>query len=354
MAGSPLKPIRTTRLLSFGLTCAFVLWIAFFAPSCSSLWAEEIQLDDAPVLTLADAVSLALENNRELLATRFDSKASVHSRSEAYSAYWPQVSYSGSMRKSESDRYKMEIPAGSPFEGLFDPDQLGFSGANYDNHIQIGQLIFDRSVIGQIRLANIQVEASKWQEKGQEQAVVFNSVAAYLDVLRAGELLQRSKAASLPGRQAAQHRQDQFRGGAAHSHRRSSRRTDSLVRASRCGVRRDRAAQRPGSTQQSHGRVDRQALSVRRRRVGFVQSTAGKYGARPGLPGSLRYRRRESSLHSSGRLSRRTIRRVGENSARRVCAPRFGGRQLRFQRKRPDWIRGRRMGDAVSNRGSHF
>lgn len=155
--------------------------------------AAESGTENSPVLTLADAVSRSLELNRELIATRFDSKASIHSKSEAYSAYWPQVSFSSSMRKTESDRFKFSIPADSPFAGLFDPSKMGFSGANYDNKFQIGQLIFDRSVIGQIKLTELQSQAAAWQEKGMEQTVVFNTVAAYLDVLRAQELLNVQK-----------------------------------------------------------------------------------------------------------------------------------------------------------------
>lgn len=154
---------------------------------------EVIQPEAGSVLSLSDAVSLSLENNRELIATRFDSKASVSARNETLSSYLPQIFFNSSTTKTESDRYKFSIDPSSPFAGLFDFSSLGMSGTNYVNKFQLNQLIFDHSVIGRIKQSNLQIEASNWQEKGQEQVAVFSTVAAYLDVLRAQELLNVQK-----------------------------------------------------------------------------------------------------------------------------------------------------------------
>lgn len=181
----PYDPTKQTIFHGLAILLLAVLAVPAFT--------QETGVANAPVLKLSDAVDRSLENNRELIATRFDSKAAEHSKSEARSSYFPQISFNSGMSKVESDRYKMDIPADSPFAGIFDPNKMGFAGANYNNKFQVGQLIFDRSVIGQIKLADLQSKAADWQEKGQEQAVVFETVAAYLDVLRAQELLNVQK-----------------------------------------------------------------------------------------------------------------------------------------------------------------
>ncbi len=169
--------------------------VSLFIFSFTLLVIDPVQstADNLPVLTLSDAVQSSLENNRELMAVRFDSKASKHGKSEAYSHYFPQVSFQNSMSKVTSGRYEFDMPADSPFADMFDTDQLGFSGANYINSINVSQLIFDRSVIGQIKLSKLKEEAAQWQETGQEQSVVYNTVVSYIDVLRSQELLNVQK-----------------------------------------------------------------------------------------------------------------------------------------------------------------
>lgn len=152
--------------------------------------------DDLKTLTLSDAVSQALELNRELQALQFEERAAFNARTEARSAFFPQIAWESSASKSESERFKMEIDASSlpdEFSGLFNADDFGFTGANYINQFQWQQLIFDYAVIGQMKLSDLQEEAAQWQTKGQEQTVVYNTVSAYLDILRAQELLQVQK-----------------------------------------------------------------------------------------------------------------------------------------------------------------
>jgi outer membrane protein len=146
---------------------------------------------DAQPLSLQTAVDTALELNRELGAVRYDAMAVQHSIWEAKSAYLPQVSYKSEFSNSESDLYSFDMPTlPPPFDTLFSFDSFGgFTGEIYTNQFQFSQLIYDRSVIGNIKLSNLKQEASRWQETGQTQQVVFNTVAAYLDVLRAVELL---------------------------------------------------------------------------------------------------------------------------------------------------------------------
>ncbi len=147
-------------------------------------------------LTLAQAVEIALEKNRQLNAVRFEQEMSQQAIKEAESAFWPQLAFQGTYRRSASDRYEFStpnLPPDSPLKDLFNFGDLGFTGANYENFIQLSQLVFDRSVIGLIKLANLQEEAAAWQTAGQEQTVVFQTILAYLTVLQANELLQVQK-----------------------------------------------------------------------------------------------------------------------------------------------------------------
>lgn len=145
-------------------------------------------------LTLQDAVDTAVELNRELGASRFARAASRHGVWEARGAYLPQISFNSEVSKSDSELFEFEAPQlPEEFEELgelFDFGSFGgFTGEVYANHFQLSQLVYDRSVIGAINLAHLREEAALWQEAGQRQLAAFDTVSAYLSVLRAKELL---------------------------------------------------------------------------------------------------------------------------------------------------------------------
>ncbi|MBD3265992.1 hypothetical protein GF373_04925 [bacterium] len=145
---------------------------------------------DTPVLSLADAVGTALLENRELEATRHDQEAAQYGTHEAQGSYLPHLSFSSEYSRSDSDLFSFDpssVP--EPFRDSFDFSNMGFTGAYYSNKFQVSQLIYDRSVIGQIRLSHMQERAAKWQKTGREQQVVYETVHAYLNALRAKELL---------------------------------------------------------------------------------------------------------------------------------------------------------------------
>ncbi len=154
--------------------------------------------DETPLLTLSDAVAMALEQNRDLEAVRFDRNAADAAKREAISPLFPQISFTSDVNKSHSDLYEFEqpqMPQDLPpeFSGLFDNffnfDEIGFSGEQYITKFQVAQLVFDYSVLGNIKLSKLRDQAAEWQETGQEQVVVYTTVSSYLDILRAQELL---------------------------------------------------------------------------------------------------------------------------------------------------------------------
>lgn len=145
--------------------------------------------NDERYLTLAEAVAIALERNRELRATRSDQRASEFANWEAIGSYLPQIQFDHTTSETFSELFEFEPDPNAPDLG-FDFESVGFTGTNYTNTFQLNQLIFDREIIGQIILSDLQKEAARWQTTGQEQFVVSRTVVAFLNVLRAVELLK--------------------------------------------------------------------------------------------------------------------------------------------------------------------
>ncbi|MDX9752975.1 MAG: TolC family protein [bacterium] len=145
---------------------------------------------ESPKLSLAEAVNTAIQHNPELEAVRKDAEAATLGKAEARSYYLPQVKFSSDATKSDSDLFEFDtssIP--EEFQDSFNFGDMGFAGSFFTNKLTLGQLIYDRSVIGQINLAHLQEEAANWQRTGQEQQVAFETVSAYLDILLASEIL---------------------------------------------------------------------------------------------------------------------------------------------------------------------
>jgi len=139
------------------------------------------------MLPLSKAVSIAIQNNRELEAVRRDKNAADLQKREIESGYYPHLSYAFQLTKNYSDKFNFDLPPGT--SSPIDFSKLGFTGANWSNKLQLTQLIYDHTLLGNIALASMQKEAAQWQKDGQEQVVVFDAVSAYLDILRAQELL---------------------------------------------------------------------------------------------------------------------------------------------------------------------
>lgn len=184
-------------LRSFILAALGLILSAFTVPAeeiTAQPIAEVTAINDATPtgpLTLARAVNIALQYNRALQASYHDALAAGYGKWEAWSAYFPNLSFNSTYYKSESEFYDIEFdPANLPpgFEE-FNFGDLGFTGAIYTNQFQLQQVVFDYSVISGIRLANIRTRAAEWQNKAQEQIAAAQTAAAFFDVLRAQELL---------------------------------------------------------------------------------------------------------------------------------------------------------------------
>ena len=83
-------------------------------------WAPGAAVEPPNTLTLSQSVSMALEGNILLQAARHTQNAAESEKKEAFSALWPQLSYSSEVSKLESDRF------GESFQ------QAGFAGVDFD------------------------------------------------------------------------------------------------------------------------------------------------------------------------------------------------------------------------------
>ncbi len=126
-------------------------------------WAQEL-----PTLTLTSAVETALDLNREMAAVRFEKNAAHLAKMEAYSPFLPQISFQSDFSNSHSDQFEFKPSPDMPaeFADLFNFSDMGFTGETYANKFQFGQLIFDRSIIGNLKLSRFQEEAAQYQEMG--------------------------------------------------------------------------------------------------------------------------------------------------------------------------------------------
>lgn len=128
-------------------------------------------------LSLSEAVDKSLLNNKNILAAYHENEAARGAKLEAFSAYLPQLSIYSQSTKTESERYT------SPFQ------EAGFSGKTYNNRIEASQLIFDRSVLSSIFLANLKKQSAEIQLTGQRLQTVSEAVNLYIEILLAQEII---------------------------------------------------------------------------------------------------------------------------------------------------------------------
>ncbi|MBC2714893.1 MAG: TolC family protein [Desulfobacteraceae bacterium] len=133
--------------------------------------------EESTFLTLADAVDNALIYNKEIKVAYHEKEAARNAKLEAVSSYLPHLSFQSEFTRTESDRYT------SPFQ------EAGFSGEIYNNKIEVSQLIFNRSVISNIFLADLKKETAELQLIGQKQQTVFDTINLYIEILRAEEII---------------------------------------------------------------------------------------------------------------------------------------------------------------------
>ncbi|MDX9752661.1 MAG: TolC family protein [bacterium] len=129
-------------------------------------------------LTLAQAVELALTHNQQVRAAQFDQDASRFEKREAFSALLPQINIVSDFNKLESDRFSSSLRS------------AGLAGETYNYKVQVSQMLFDPATVGAIRQAKLREQTAEWQNLGQKQTAVFNTLSAYIEALKAMEMVR--------------------------------------------------------------------------------------------------------------------------------------------------------------------
>ncbi len=148
------------------------------------LWAQD--QDQGQVLTLEQAVNMALKNQPTIAAGRYTVRANEARIGEAQSSYYPQVSGSGS--------YSRVSPAVSNVRPVTSVGAVAGSSASaaagsYDNYnasVGLNQLIYDfGKTPTQVRINKLNTESAKFDLSNTQEAVVLNVKQAYYNVLQA-------------------------------------------------------------------------------------------------------------------------------------------------------------------------
>ena len=158
---------------------------------------EKIQADSISKkelnLTLNDAVSLALERNKDVLASNEDLKKAQAQIDEAYGNAYPSLNFTGQyLRNIQSP--VLFIPANNPLFQNPEPLKISMSTNNsYSAGLSLNQIVFSAKVNTAIQIAN---EYGNYTEKNNavvKEDVVLNVKKTYYGVLLAQKVVEATR-----------------------------------------------------------------------------------------------------------------------------------------------------------------
>ncbi|MCX8011146.1 MAG: TolC family protein [Ignavibacteria bacterium] len=152
------------------------------------------QIQNSPiVLTLKDAISIALEKNYDMLLAEEEIKKSEKQINEAYSNAFPRIELSGQYTRNIKLPV-LFIPPNTPFNPS--PKTLTFelgSANSYNAGLSFSQVIYNQKVNTAIKIASEYADYSKYGERNTRNQVIHNVKRAFYSVLLMQELLKVSK-----------------------------------------------------------------------------------------------------------------------------------------------------------------
>ncbi len=179
-----------SRLL---LTCVVVLL------SVTAVRAEIVKL------SLKDAMSMALENNNQIKAARFNSQAAALGVTSANSRYLPAVSFEETLMASNSpvNTFMMKLDEGRFTNNDFQISNLNNPSARHDfkTALSIQQPLFVPSLAPLKELAVKDAQKSELGLEAARQGVAFQVFALYLDVQKADAQLKAADKAVADARE---------------------------------------------------------------------------------------------------------------------------------------------------------
>jgi outer membrane protein len=170
----------------------FIVWIM----GSASVLAEE-PLPPAGLLTLQEAVEIALSHHPSLLSSRGTLQVNEARVGEARSNYLPQVNALGTFTRatanfapSTQSSQSLSQPSQSVNQQLAPPPSND-TNDNYTATVGLRQLIFDfGKTTAQMESARENLRGSSWDDESSRQNVVVNVKVAYFGLLQAQRLVQ--------------------------------------------------------------------------------------------------------------------------------------------------------------------
>ncbi|MDD2364767.1 MAG: TolC family protein [Desulfuromonadaceae bacterium] len=157
-------------------------------------------------LTVKDALRMALDNNSNVKAARYNSEATAEGAEIATSRYLPTISFEESLMASNSPTnvFIMKLDEGRFNPADFaTPDVVNHPATKHDfkTALSIQQPIFVPSLAPLKQLAIKDVEKSALQLEATRQKVAFQAFQTYLELQRAAAQLKASEKAVVDARE---------------------------------------------------------------------------------------------------------------------------------------------------------
>jgi outer membrane protein len=144
-------------------------------------------------ISLAEAVSLALEQNKDVLASNEDLKKAEAQIDEAYGNAYPSLNFTGQYLRNIISPV-LFIPANNPLFKNPEPLKISMTTANsYSAGLSLSQIVFSAKVNTAIQIAN---EYGNYTEKNNtavKEDVVLNVKKAYYGVLLTQKVVEATK-----------------------------------------------------------------------------------------------------------------------------------------------------------------
>jgi outer membrane protein len=165
---------------------------------CMMLWASSALAEELPVpaagppasglLTLDEAINLALTHQPTLLAAHGNAASQEALVGEARAPLLPQLSVTSGYTQQTNNSFPRPQFQGSSSSSTTESNR---STGNYSNALSLQQLIFDFGKTGnQLRAARENLNASRFDIDTTRQTIVLNVKVAYFGLLAARHLLE--------------------------------------------------------------------------------------------------------------------------------------------------------------------
>jgi outer membrane protein len=167
------------------LALLLLLTIILFGPTRPLLAQTQ---ESVPVLTLSQAISLALRNQPSISASRYVVRANEARVGEAESPYYPQLSGTGSYSRTQS-------PTGTGVRAVSSSGTTSGTSTitaargptdTYTGSVGLNQMVYDFGKTStQVRISKLNSESARADLANVEETVVLNVRQAYYNVLQA-------------------------------------------------------------------------------------------------------------------------------------------------------------------------